>query len=198
MWITARCKTCAKYFTWWKKPSKKDRIYCSRKCSGTLHSGWHGDSYSRLYMIWESLKTRCGKKKNYLDVSICAEWATFEPFRDWSLANGYADDLEIDRIQGSKIYSPATCRWTNQAQQQRNVGKRQKETASSKYKGVHKASKSTYSALSSISGKYLYLGSFPTEEAAARAYDDHVFKYDPEHAYLNFPERLRPSVQELV
>ena len=55
-----------------------------------------------------ALKVRLG---NYGLMGMCEEWLIFEPFRDWSLGNGYANDLELDRIDNEKGYAPDNCRW---------------------------------------------------------------------------------------
>lgn len=79
----------------------------------------HGQSGTRLYVIWSSMKQRCYyvKSKAYphyggKGVVICNKWLhDFENFHKWSVENGYTDDLTIDRKNNAKIYSPETCEW---------------------------------------------------------------------------------------
>ena len=89
------------------------------KCCHTTH----GQTYSRLYKIWRSMKHRCKYNHHYIEknVKICNEWKKFEPFRDWSLANGYQNDLTIDRINNYGNYEPSNCRWTTNYEQMRNT-----------------------------------------------------------------------------
>lgn len=88
------------------------------------HGGWR----TRLYRIWEGMKKRCYKYdcKDYPNyggrgIMICEEWLhNFQAFYNWSVANGYRDDLSIDRIDNDKGYGPDNCRWATAKEQAAN------------------------------------------------------------------------------
>lgn len=88
----------------------------------------HGLCHTRLYKIWCKMKERCYNPKsksfdNYggRGIFICDEWCNdFAKFYDWSLSNGYKDDLTIDRINVKLGYFPENCRWATMEEQQNN------------------------------------------------------------------------------
>ena len=99
---------------------------CSRN-GGTNKT--HGETKTRLHSIWVNMKNRCRNKKikeykHYggRGIRVCKEWYdSYETFRDWALANGYADDLSIDRIDVNGNYEPINCRWVTTQKQMNNT-----------------------------------------------------------------------------
>ena len=102
-----------------------------------------GRSKTRLYRIWWSMKSRCctpsdGDYSNYgaRGIRVCDAWlASFDAFKDWALANGYTDELTIDRVDVNGPYSPENCRWATVKEQSRN----RQNTLFIAYNGVTKS-----------------------------------------------------------
>lgn len=86
----------------------------------------HGDTKTRIYREWSAMKRRCSPSYHghhiYFDrnIRVCTEWKQYEPFKQWALANGYSDDLTLDRIDNDKGYCPENCRWITNKEQQNN------------------------------------------------------------------------------
>lgn len=146
----------------------------------------HGGSKSRLYSIWQNMKTRCNngnyhQSKDYKDrgISICKEWNSFEEFQKWSLNNGYSDDLEIDRKDVNGNYCPENCRWVTDDIQSQNTRVLRIDNKSG-YRGVNKRNTKFYSKIC-VNKKQIHIGVFNTAIEAAMAYNDYVIKNGLEH-----------------
>lgn len=85
----------------------------------------HGKSGTRIYRIYNDMLKRCKDKNNswYGKKGIKVEFSSFEDFYEWSLNNGYADNLSIDRIDSSKNYSKDNCRWVTAIVQSNNTSR---------------------------------------------------------------------------
>ena len=91
-----------------------------------------GESESRLYRLWKSMKRRCnGKGYTHYNlyggrgIRVCDEWQSYVPFRDWALANGYdpaapSGECTLDRINVDGDYGPENCRFVNMRTQADN------------------------------------------------------------------------------
>ena len=96
----------------------------------------------RLGNIYSHMKERCYNPKfpQYKDyggrgITVCKEWLNpervhlflhsnpskgFLTFKEWALANGYTDELTLDRIDVNGNYEPSNCRWVSRKLQNRN------------------------------------------------------------------------------
>lgn len=101
---------------------------CGYKQASLSKTKYHSREERELYARYKSIKSRCystssGAYKNYGEkgVTICQEWLDNPmSFIEWSLANGYSKELDIDKdIMSAKlnlyppVYSPETCLWVD-------------------------------------------------------------------------------------
>ena len=141
----------------------------------------HGMSRTRLYRCWTDMKQRCDNPSNHFyaryggrNITYCSEWATFEPFMNWALANGYSDLLTLDRIDNNANYSPENCKWSTQAEQAAN-----KTYIPNKfgYIGIHERvykEKHSYIARVTRNKREIYIGIYQTPHEAHIAREKYI------------------------
>ena len=98
----------------------------TRKCK-------HGHSGTRLYKKWRHMHDRCENPNNRKfaiyggnGITVCPEWSGKQGstnFIKWALENGYKDGLTIERIDGTKGYSPDNCIWASYTVQNNNTSR---------------------------------------------------------------------------
>jgi hypothetical protein len=101
----------------------------SRRTHGACDRG----APTRLYRIWCGIYNRChyeGNKKwrfyGGKGIKRCAAWSDFAVFQAWALANGYTDDMTIDRLDSDGDYEPGNCEWVPFAENhKRMIAKKQ-------------------------------------------------------------------------
>jgi hypothetical protein len=92
---------------------------CARSAMVSNKNRKHGLSKHPLYLKWLSMKDRCYNKKcisykNYggRGIKVCDKWKnSFIEFYDWSIKNGFLENLTIDRIDVNGDYSEINCRY---------------------------------------------------------------------------------------
>lgn len=87
-----------------------------------------GAGKSRLYHTWQHMKYRCNNPNSgsYAfyggrGIKLCEEWENdFQSFKKWSLDNGYAEGLTIERKDVNGNYEPSNCEWITLEDQMHN------------------------------------------------------------------------------
>lgn len=90
----------------------------------TTHGCGSCKNRNRIYSIWRAIIARC-EDKDHVEyhryggrgIAMCKTWrADFVEFKTWAEASGYADNLQIDRIDLDQGYCPENCRWVTPKQ----------------------------------------------------------------------------------
>jgi hypothetical protein len=143
----------------------------------------HGMSNTKIYHVWEHIIQRCTnpKSKLYKDyggrgIFVCQRWKTFANFYA-DVGNIPCEGMELDRIDNNKGYNKDNVRWADHRTQQLN--RRKWKSKNSKYFGVVKAGKFYRARVLKL------FGFFNTEEQAAKAYDDLMYRYFSDTEFRN-------------
>lgn len=100
----------------------------TKACGCRMRRVTHGRTTSReVYGTWRTMVRRCTNVNapdySYYGgrgITVCDDWRSFELFVEWAKSHGYSEDLQLDRIDNSKGYSPENCRFVTRSQNQRN------------------------------------------------------------------------------
>lgn len=112
-----------------EKSHLRKKIDATESC-GCISGTHHLAHKNRIYGIWTGIRKRCFCNtvanydyKNYggRGITMCADWKNdFMSFYNWAIANGYREDLTIDRIDCNRNYEPSNCRWVTKKEQSQN------------------------------------------------------------------------------
>lgn len=88
----------------------------------------HGVYRKHLYWILRDMKRRCNdpRRSSYArygarGIRVCPEWDDPKAFYEWAISHGYAEGLQIDRIDNDGDYSPDNCRWITKKENLNNT-----------------------------------------------------------------------------
>ena len=147
----------------------------STSCGCNRHKGAEAAYRHRLHDTRRGMMERCSYQnhaswKNYggKGVQVCAAWLD-DPweFYRWAEANGWAEGLQIDRIDSDGNYCPENCRWVTPRVQAQNTSKSHNRELPI---GVRKRKNKFYARIS-FGRKEVPLGSFETPEEASAEYE---------------------------
>lgn len=101
----------------------------SSETIGGLHYNMMRRCYNEKHVAYKSYGAK--------GITVCPEWHDKETFRKWCLNNGWEKGLRLNRIDGSKNYSPENCYLGNRCTKREDsclqlARKRKKEKAKKK------------------------------------------------------------------
>jgi hypothetical protein len=128
-WI-CECE-CGRYPIFSSNSLRKGLISC-----GCVHRKFRADvpikmdeDRKRILRIFKGIIDRCEREQNISyhnyggrGIHMCSEWRNdFKAFYEWAISHGYANNLEVDRIDFNGNYCPENCRWISKTENNRNT-----------------------------------------------------------------------------
>lgn len=88
----------------------------------------HGQRFHPAYDTYNGMMARCYNKNKSgyphyggRGIKVAEEWHDIKNFLNWCENNGFEPDLQLDRIDNEKDYSPSNCRFVTQTVNLRNT-----------------------------------------------------------------------------
>ena len=116
------CQECGRKF----EAQLNNVLNGNTKSCGCTQGEHHGESGTRLYRIYRHILERCNNPKCkeykwYGARGIKCKFKSYADFRDFALANGYNDDLTVERIDVNGDYRKENITFIPQKLQSRNM-----------------------------------------------------------------------------
>ena len=191
-WLV-ECPICSKRFEAAMSNVKSGTTTKCKSCSVRQINSTHGESKTKLYIMWANMKKRVYDKNSISHkyygaegIVVCDGWKNdYLVFKKWATSNGYEEGLSIDRIDVHGNYEPNNCRFVDSKTQSRNT-RRLMSTNTSGYRGAYAvddktSSLNSWKAQITLDGKSKHLGMFATKLEAANAYDRYILDNNLEH-----------------
>ena len=174
-------------FTTDLKSGKKKSCGCLKKERTIEASKTHGLSKERIHKEWRGILHRCKNPsashyENYggRGITVCDEWKEdFMAFYEWSMQNGYADNLTLDRKDNDKGYSPDNCRWVTHMENCHNRGVRKDSSTGCAGVTIRElaSGKIWYRVHITTDYKRVYVGKYESLDEAIKARKEAEKKY---------------------
>lgn len=98
----------------------------TKSCGCLNGATTHGKSYSKVYLAWSNMMSRCYNEtasRHHLykakGITVCERWHTFENFYE-DMRDPPSDNHTLDRIDNAGNYEMSNCRWATQRVQGNN------------------------------------------------------------------------------
>lgn len=129
--VEAECTLCGETHELVYKNIDKNNILGCSKCANKnyVYENKLSELDIKIRNVFSNMKVRCynSNSKDYKNyggrgITICDDWLEKpSEFYEWSITNGYALGLEIDREDNDLGYSPQNCRWVTKKVNSRNT-----------------------------------------------------------------------------
>ncbi len=195
------CGTERSVMAWSIRSGKTLSCGCLRKERATASNTKHGlcskgSSENYLYNAYNAARRRCADNpyspnfEKYRGRGITFEFSSLEEFVA-ELGPRPTPEHSVDRIDNELGYRPGNIRWATKSLQL--VDQRPRRQTKYPYRGIVQQPNGRWRAACRFNNKTHYLGSYPTAEEAARAYDLKARELHGETAKLNFPPKKQPA-----